>query len=102
MFDLVHEGRHDPSTKDTGHGRGDHDNSDLDRVVRESVESDLRRKCDDCLPDHAGDEQDYEVHGELSEHGEQLEREDGILGLGEVIPEAGDENDGPDGNCRGN
>lgn len=102
MLDLVYEGRDNPTTQNPGHCRGDHGNSDLDRVIREGVQSDLRSKRDDRLPDHARDEQDDEVHGELPEHGEQLEREDGVLRLGEVVPEAGHEDDGSDGDRGGN
>lgn len=41
------------------------------------------------------------MHRKLAEHGEQLEREDGVLGLGEVVPEAGHEDDGADGDGGG-
>lgn len=102
MLDLVDERWYDPAAQDTGHCGRDHDDSNFHRVVGESVQGDLRRERDDSLPDHARDEEDDQVHGELAEHGEELEREDGVLGLGEVVPEAAHEDDGTDGDCRGN
>lgn len=97
VLDLVHKGRDNPTTQDSRHCGGDHGDSDLDWIIREGVQSDLRGECHDSLPDHARDEQDDQVHGKLPEHGEELEREDGVLRLGEVVPEAGHEDDGSDG-----
>lgn len=94
MLDLVYKRWYDPSTKDAGHRGGNHGDSDINRIVRKCVQGDLWSKCDDSLPDHARDKQNYQVHGELAEHGEELERENRVLRLGEVVPEAGHEDDG--------
>lgn len=101
MLDLVDEGRNDPTAEDSRHCGGDHGDSDLDWIIREGVQSDLRGECDDSLPNHTRDEQDDQVHGKLPEHGEQLEREDGVLRLGEVVPEAAHKDDGSDGDRGG-
>lgn len=101
MLDLVDEGRNNPTTQDSGHGGGDHSNSNLNGIIREGVQSDLRSERDDCLPNHTRYEQDDEVHSKLPEHGEKLEREDRVLRLGEVVPEAGHEDDGADGDGGG-
>lgn len=101
MLNLVDEGRNNPTTQDSRHCGGDHGDTNFDWIIREGIQSDLRSKCDDSLPDHARNEQDDQVHGKLPEHGEQLEREDGVLRLGEVVPEAAHEDDGSDGDRGG-
>lgn len=96
VLDLVDKRWYNPATQYAGHSGRNHDHSNLNRIVRESVQGDLRCKRYDGLPDHAGDKQDDQVHSELAEHGEQLEREDRVLWLGEIVPEGSHEDDGTD------
>lgn len=105
VADLVHEAGEHPAAQDAGHGGRDHEDTDFEGVVGEDVEGGLGPQGHDGLPDHAGEEEDGEVDGELAGHGEEFEGEDGRLAaareVGEVVDKGGNEDDGPEGDGHG-
>lgn len=102
VLDFVDQGRKDPASDDSGEVTWDLSDSNLNWLVRVHVESCLGCQCSNCLLDHAGDEENDQMDREFLEHGEEMVREDWILGNGEVVDETADENESANGNSGGN
>src|SRR5262249_41140676 len=97
VLDFVDERGQDPSAQDTGHIPRDLGEANLDWVIGVHEKSCLGCQRRYGLPDHASDEENYQMDRKLAEHGEEVKGEDRIFGDGEVVEEAGGEDQGADG-----
>lgn len=91
VLDLVDKGGHDPASKNSRDIGRDGDVADLDNIVRKHEQRALVAESDHCLPDHAANEEDDKIYGELAVHAEELEGKEWPLGNGEIVNEGSDD-----------